>query len=58
MIAKSYRYNEGGTRRPLCVGNACCLDLAQPPSNNKPNSNIKKLLLHDSHLISIQVFAT
>ena len=26
--------------------------------NNKPNSNIKKLLLHDSHLISIRVFAT
>ena len=25
---KAHRYNEGGTQRPLCVGNACSLYLA------------------------------
>ena len=42
-IAKSYRYNEGGIRRPLCVGNACCLDLAQPPSKHQIISQILTL---------------
>ena len=39
-ITKPYRYNEGGTRRPLFVGNACCLDLAQPLSKHQIISQI------------------
>ena len=36
----NYRYDEGGTRRPLCVGNTCCLDLAQPRSKHQIISQI------------------
>ena len=51
MIAKSYRYNEGGTRRPLCVGNACWLDLAQPPSKHQIISQILSLRNYFSMIV-------
>ena len=51
MVAKSYRYNEGGTRRPLCVVNARCLDLAQPPSKPQIISQILTLRNYFSMIV-------
>ena len=56
QIAKPYRYNEGAHGDLLALvmlllgfGSASI-----KTSNIKPNSNSKKLLLHDCHLLSIR----